>query len=274
MSEKSFTVSDVPYQSKAGEPVLARIYRPEGEGPFPAIVDVHGGAWRANDRTRNARIDGYLAARGVLVIALDFGLAPAATYPEPVADVNLGIRWAKSQAATLGFDPSRLGAYGSSSGGHLLLLNVLRPDDPRYAALPLAGAEADAALAFAIACWPVAEPLARYEYALEAPYQSLVDAHHLFWKDRAEMAEGSPLLILEQGHAGRLPPLLVIQGTADDNVPFELAQRLEAAYRAAGGDARLELFEGQPHAFANDPREAEAGERALAMMKAFVDRFG
>ena len=63
---------DVEYQRQAGKPWLARIYQPKGPGPFPTIVDVHGGAWHNGDRTNNAGIDRSLAAKGILVAAVDF----------------------------------------------------------------------------------------------------------------------------------------------------------------------------------------------------------
>jgi len=62
-------VRDVEYQSLAGKPWLARVYQPKGSGPFPSIVDVHGGAWHNGDRTNNAGIDEALAAKGGFGIA-------------------------------------------------------------------------------------------------------------------------------------------------------------------------------------------------------------
>jgi len=77
-------VRDVEYQSHAGKPWLARVYQPKGIGPFPSIVDVHGGAWHNGDRTNNAGIDQALAARGILVAAVDFRQLPEAVYPASI----------------------------------------------------------------------------------------------------------------------------------------------------------------------------------------------
>src|SRR5258708_12912704 len=125
---------DIEYQRIDGEPLLARIYRPRGSGPFPAVVGVHGGAWTSGDRTNNAAIDQALAAAGTVVMALDFRIAPRWPYPASVADVNFGIRWLKAHAAQLDTRPDWVGAVGSSSGGQQMLLNALRPRDPRYPA--------------------------------------------------------------------------------------------------------------------------------------------
>jgi len=70
------TSEDIEYQRIDGEPFLARLYRPRGTGPFPAVVGVHGGAWTSGDRTNNAAIDQALAAAGTVVMALDFRIAP------------------------------------------------------------------------------------------------------------------------------------------------------------------------------------------------------
>ena len=81
---------DVEYQNLAGKPWLARVYQPKGSGPFPTIVDVHGGAWHNGDRIANAGIDRALAANGILVAALDFRQPPEAGYPASICDINLG----------------------------------------------------------------------------------------------------------------------------------------------------------------------------------------
>ena len=60
---------------------MARVYQPQGTGPFPALLDVHGGAWNDQDRTANAPVDERLAASGILVVAIDVRLAREAPYP-------------------------------------------------------------------------------------------------------------------------------------------------------------------------------------------------
>ena len=90
---------DVEYQRQAGKAWLARVYQPKGAGPFPTIIDVHGGAWHNGDRTNNAGVDRALAAKGVVVAALDFRQPPEAGYPASICDVNLALRWLKAHAA-------------------------------------------------------------------------------------------------------------------------------------------------------------------------------
>ena len=260
---------DLEYlRPQAGAPLLARHYRPEGPGPFPAVLEVHGGAWTSGDRFNNVAIAEYLASQGVVVLSIDFRMPPAAGYPETVADVNFGIRFLKANAERFATRSDLVGGLGTSSGGHLLLLNALRPHDRRYAAIPSPGV--DASLAFAVACWPVADPLARYRAVKERGNDRLVEAHHQFWPSEAAMAEGSPQLILERGEAIEKPPALIMQGTADDNLTSDMATNFAAAYKKAGGSISFHSFEGQPHAFiARDPASADA-VRALGLIADFI----
>jgi acetyl esterase/lipase len=264
-------VEDLEYGKVDGAPLLARLYRPRGATGFPAIVDVHGGAWVANDRTQNAVINQAIAAAGTAVLALDFRLAPASPYPASIADINLGIRWLKANAAKLGGDARRIGALGTSSGGHQLWLNVLRPRDPRYAVMRLAGAEdVDASVGFVVACWPISDPVARYKMARDTGNDRLVKNHDAFFLTEAAMADANPQTILESGEARNLPPALIIQGTADANVTADMADRFVAAYTKAGGRITLRKFEGEPHTFISPNPTKPASVEALGLITDFI----
>ena len=264
-------LEDLEYAKVGDTPLLARLYRPRGVSGFASVVDVHGGAWVANDRTQNAAIDQAVAAAGAAVLALDFRLAPAAPYPASVADINLGIRWLKANIARFGGDATRVGGLGTSSGGHQLWLNVLRPRDSRYAAMKLAGAEnVDASLGFVVVCWPISDPVARYRMARETGNDRLVKNHDAFFLTEAAMAEANPQTILESGEAGNLPPALLIQGTADANVTPDMADRFVAAYTKAGGKITLRKFEGQPHTFIGQNPTSPASIEALGVITDFI----
>src|SRR3989441_11467732 len=124
------TVSEVEFRrNAAGRMLMARIYQPQGAGPFPTILDLHGGAWNAKDRHAEEPMDRALAGSGVLVVAIDMTLAPEAPYPACVQDANYGVRWLKMKAAAWNGDPSTIGVYGSSSGGHGAGPPGMRPRD-------------------------------------------------------------------------------------------------------------------------------------------------
>src|SRR3954462_11232094 len=104
-------------------------------------------------------MDRAIAASGVLVVAIDMTLAPEAPYPACVQDANYGVRWLKSKAASWHGDPSKIGIYGSSSGGHVAELLGMRPRDTRYNAIPLAEAPAvDATVAYVATRSPISDP--------------------------------------------------------------------------------------------------------------------
>lgn len=115
-----------------GRELMARIYQPEGAGPFPVLLDLHGGGWTRKDRLANEPMDRAIASSGMLVVAVDLRLSAEAPYPASVQDANYGVRWLKWKAAGWKGDASSLGVLGSSSGGHIGLLLAMRPGDARY----------------------------------------------------------------------------------------------------------------------------------------------
>src|SRR5437867_1408549 len=92
---------DLEYQRLAGKAWLARIYQPKGTGPFPTIVDVHGGAWHNGDRMNNAGIDRALAAKGIVMAAVYFRQPSEAGHPACICIVTVGLRRIKAHAADL-----------------------------------------------------------------------------------------------------------------------------------------------------------------------------
>jgi len=129
------TVEDVEYLTLGDGSYLARIYQPVGPGPFPTLVDIHGGAWSGSDRLTNAVTAQPLAESGLVVMSIDFRIAPEHPYPAQVQDANYAIRWLKANAGRFNGDVSQMGVLGRSSGGHTALLLAMRPLDERYAAL-------------------------------------------------------------------------------------------------------------------------------------------
>src|SRR5947209_1024429 len=263
---------DVEYQRQAGKAWLARIYQPKGTGPFPTIVDVHGGAWHNGDRTNNAGIDQALAAKGILVAAIDFRQPPEAGYPASVCDVNLAVRWLKAHAAEFN-GTTTVGAFGNSSGGHQVVLSALRPRHPKYSALPLPNhPEINASLAYVIAGWPVICPLYRFHYAKEINNQEHIKAHIDYWRTEEAMAEGSPQTIIEGDEQIELPPILMLLKANDRNHPLEMQERFIASYRKRGGAIEVQTFDGLPeHRMVPSTSQPET-MRAIDTITTFIRR--
>lgn len=263
---------DVEYRRDGDERFLMSVYQPQGPGPFPALMDIHGGQWRLGERAGNRPISEALAASGLVVFAPDFHLAtPATPYPTAVVDVNYAVRWVKAHVGEYNGSAVRLGGMGSSSGGHLVTLTAFRPRDPRYAALPLAEApDLDASLAYLILPWPILDPYGRFIFAQDTGRDDIILSTRTFFNPWEGVWEASPTAILERGEAVERPPALIIQGTADANVTPALQRRFAGAYQAAGGEVALEVFPDQPHQFAKEP--GPDTDRTYQLMKEFIAR--
>jgi acetyl esterase len=265
-------VSEVEFRrTPAGRMLMARIYQPNGAGPFPAMLDLHGGAWNAKDRHAEEPMDRALAASGVLVVAIDMTLAPEAPYPACVQDANHGVRWLKSKAASWNGDPSKIGVYGSSSGGHVAELLAMRPRDARYNAIPLPGApNVDATVAYVAMRSPISDPYARFQNAEKLKRDSMVKNHTTFFNPWETIHESNPQEILERREAVTLVPLLIMQGALDDNMLPAVQEKFAATYKAAGGDCQFHVFEGCEHEWVATP--GPQTDRAREMVKAFIAR--
>lgn len=277
-------VEDLEYLRHGDKPLLARIYKPRGTGPFPVIVDLHGGAWTKKDRTTDVTTCEALAKSGIVAVALDFRMPPEAVYPASLQDVNYAIRWCKARAKELGSRPDMVGILGVSSGGHQAALAAIRPGDARYAALPGkagAGASFDASVRCVVLCWPVIDPLGRYHHAKKVieggganakQARDWLAAHDEYWRTEAAMFEGSPTIALERGEQTPTPPVLYLQGTADPAHPRPNLERFVAAYRKAGGRVELHFFEGMSQAFITDSPTHPHSLDALDKIVEFVHR--
>ena len=251
-------VEDHEYLQHGDRPLCLTLYRPAGDGPFPVVIDLHGGAWNKGDRSQCAERCAVLAGQGIAAAALDFRQA-ADGYPSSLIDINFAVRWLKAKASELRLDPTRVGLVGQSSGGHLAMLAAMRPADARYASLSLPGdlAPQDATVQCVVMTWPVINPLSRYRHALRLRVSDnppswigdIPERHDIYWGSEAVMVEGNPTLALERGESLQTPPTLWVQGRPDPvhdyNDPDSDFQgnepdRFASRYRAAGGQIEIE----------------------------------
>jgi acetyl esterase/lipase len=269
-------VSEMPYRrNAAGRQLYARVYQPAvsptSAGPFPLVLDLHGGAWTRKDRSAEEPIDRAIAASGVVVVAIDLTLSGEAPYPANVQDANYGIRWMKSKAREWNADGSSVGIYGSSTGGHIAILLAMRPKDARYNAIPLDGPSSiDASVAYVACRSPITDPYARFQQAEKMKRDTLIKASQSYFKPWESIHEANPQQILERKEPVALRPLLIMQGDLDDNVLPAVQQKFADTYRAAGGDCRYELFQNSEHEWTGKP--GPQTNRAYEMVKSFIAR--
>jgi acetyl esterase len=257
MATHEYTTQDVEYLRHGDRRFMARLFKPQGAGPFPAVIEIHGGAWCNGDLNECQIYAEAFARAGLAVASIDFRHAGDG-YPTSLADINYAIRWVKAHASELNTRADLVGAAGQSSGGHLAMLAAMRPNDPRYASIPLpSGSPAvDGTLRAVAMLWPVINPLSRYRHALRARDSanppawvgSIPQRHDTYWKTEANMAEGNPVLLLERGEKVLMPLAIWIQGRPDivhdyrdpdSPIPANEPERFTANYRKAGGDIEL-----------------------------------
>jgi acetyl esterase len=273
-------IADVEYLRHGEAPLLARLFKPQGSGPFPIMLELHGGAWVRGTRENGNAANEALAKTGVIVAALDF--RTQAPYPASLADIHYAVRWAKTQAASWKGKPDRIGAMGTSSGAHQAMLLGMRPHDARYAALPApAGAGGmDGTLACVIMISPVIDPLGRYLYAKglrsdctppEGMGAQWPPMHEQYWGTEEAMAEGAPARILARGEKTALPPTLTLRRAYEASHPRPDFDEFIDQYRKAGGSIDVMIFEGEGGGLLSD-LSSQVAEQTLEEMSKFINK--
>jgi acetyl esterase/lipase len=255
--------NDIVY-TKAGDVELKLdLARPAvGEGPFPAILVIHGGAWRGGTKDSNRGILKEFASRGYVAISPQYRFCPKHTFPAQVHDVKAAVRWIKAHAKDYKVDPDHVGAVGFSAGGHLsLMLGVTGPED---------GLEGDASEG---APSTKIHAVVNYFGPTDLAAKDIPDVSKPLIRDflggTAEekpeaAAKASPLTFVTKDDA----PILTFQGTKDPLVPYTQATKLTAKQTEAGVGGRVELLIGQGHGWGGPTLERTKLETFV-----FFDRY-
>ena len=114
--------NDIVYSKVGDRELLLDAYLPEKGGPSPAVLVVHGGAWRMGNRKQLRGYAEALAKTGFVCFAIDYRLAPEHKFPAQIEDCRSAVKWMRANAAHYKVDPKKLGAIGYSAGGHLVSL--------------------------------------------------------------------------------------------------------------------------------------------------------
>jgi len=232
----------------------------EGEGPFPAIVCLHGGGWVSGDRNQMQKTIEVLARRGYVAISPDYRLAPRHRFPAQIEDCKAAIRWLRANAESYHVDTRRIGAVGFSAGAHLAcLLGVTTKDD----GLEGEGGNAEQSSAVqAVVSFFGPTDLTQAVWDRDVQTKNLVP---LLGGTPAEKADAyrkaSPMY-----YAGKdAPQFLFLHGTEDRVVPIKQAQDLAEKLRRAGGSARVVPVAGEGHGW--------RGEKLLTTVTQMMDFF-
>ena len=221
---------DIEYARVADESLKLDVYVPEGAGPFPAVILVHGGGWTSGDKSGGpkkaliAPMQEPLERAGFAWISINYRLAPKHRYPACIDDVETAIRWVKSHAGQYRFDLERIALSGESAGGHLVALAAVRADESTR-------------LAAIVPFYAVFDLGARVKSGepLPANYVALFGRESADAPLRTLLRDASPLTHVKPG----LPPFLLVHGTADTRVAFEQSTTMQTRLRAAGVPCEL-----------------------------------
>lgn len=246
----------VEFANPDGQHLQVNVARPKtGAGPFPAVVCIHGGGFRAGKRESYDKLCLTLAQRGYVAITVTYRLAPAYPFPAAVHDCKAAVRWLRANAAKYGVDPARIGATGGSAGGHLAQFLGVTAGVKEFEG------EGNLDQSSAVAC------VVNYygPSDLTKSYGASVDAAEVlplfFGGDlttkRREHIVGSPLYWVTPAAA----PTLCIHGTEDKYVAYEQATWLIDRLKASAVEAELITMQGAGHGFKG--ADAEKAEAAL-----------
>jgi acetyl esterase/lipase len=257
------TAADVTYAKVNESELKLDIMVPKDDkGPYPAVMVIHGGAWRAGNKKDCRLIMPDLVRRGYAAISPQYRFCPKETFPAQVQDVKDAVRWVKSHSKEYNIDPDRVGAMGFSAGGHLaMMLGLTSPADGLERNTGAAGP--DSRVKAVVNFFGPTDLGASDIPAVSVPL--VKDFLGAAAKDRPELAaKASPLTYVTKDDA----PVLTFQGTKDPLVPPTQAIKLAEAMTAAGVPGRVELLVGASHGWG----EPELG-RTKAETFAFLDRY-
>lgn len=225
---------DIVYRKADGKEIKLDIAMPkEGQGPFPAVVCVHGGAWRMGSRKDLRDWIEYLAGQGYVAASISYRLVPDSKWPAQIEDCKTAVRFLRANAAKYRINPEKVGALGYSAGGHLVCL--LGTTDAKHGFDGPELSEQSSKVQAVVSYFGPTD-LSFYgtdETAQNAVFQPMLGCR---FKDKPEAYEkASPICYV----CKEAPPFLFLHGTADKLVPIEQSRQMAAKLKDAGASARL-----------------------------------
>ncbi|MFQ3592223.1 MAG: alpha/beta hydrolase [Gemmataceae bacterium] len=232
------------YRSVGDTELALDLARPAGEGPFPAVVCLHPGGWVSGSRKLMTNTLGVLAKRGYVAVAPDYRLAPKHRYPACLEDCKAALAWLRSHAKKYRVDPKRIGLIGLSAGGHLALMTALE------------GGQVQAVCVFSAPC-DLSDAKLTTEETVKRNLKPLLgggpETHGEAYK------KASPFYAEVQG----VPPVLLMVGSEDQNVPPSQSEAFARKVNRAGGAARVVILQGEGHTWKRESLMRSIGEMLL-----------
>jgi acetyl esterase/lipase len=254
---------DVPYADLSPAQKLDVYLPDEGEGPFPAIVSIHGGAfmgWDKADIQVLPMLEGL--KRGYAVVAVNYRLSWEAIFPAQVHDVKAAVRWIRANSGRYHLDPDRIAAWGGSAGGYLASMLGVSAGVPELEDLSLGNPEQPSHVQAVVAWFGPTDFLKMDEQLAERGLPPEPGTEHSGANSPESLLLGEQITkIPERVKAANpetyitpsAPPFFLQHGTMDDTVPVQMSINFAAKLEQTLGkdQVQLELLEGAGH---GDPR--------------------
>ncbi|MDG1513694.1 MAG: alpha/beta hydrolase [Mariniblastus sp.] len=234
------TKRNVVYKRTDDGELKCDIFIPSGAGPFPAIVAVHGGAWRSGTKFTMLRHAWRMVSAGYVVVAIDYRHAPKHKFPAQIHDCKHAVRWMRANADIYKIDAKRLGAFGYSAGGHLVaLLGTTNPQDG------LEGEVDPSLVGFSSRVQCVAAGGAPCEFSWVSPSSNVL----AYWlgNSKADAPEVYELASPTSYITTDDPPFFLFHGNFDWIVPWESSLKLHQKLLDANLDSQHEIAKGNGH---------------------------
>ncbi len=231
----------IEFASPAGEPLFLDLYQPLAPGKYPAVVTVYGGSWRQGSPAESAQMSQYLAARGYVVVAIDYRHAPQYHFPAQLEDVQRALAFVGDRADEYEIERDRIALLGWSAGAHLAMLVGLQAE-PSIKIKSIVDYYGPIDLAAGYAEPPVPDPINSRQVLLSlmgGPPSELENAY----------AAASPITYVKSAEAGGLPPVLLIYGGRDHLVEARFGKRMYNALIESGNKAVWVKIPWAEHAF-------------------------
>jgi acetyl esterase/lipase len=238
------TRTDVIYGRVEGSALLANLAYPDGPGSRPAILSVHGGRWRAGNRTDASSIKvTQWAEFGFFAMSIDYRLVGGSPAPAPYVDLRCAIRWVHAHAGDFGIDPERVYLIGQSAGGHMVSLAATLGDGP----YPKAGG------------WDQARSDVRAVISVAGPYDLNTLSWGNLWTPVTGDVEEARRVASPMTHvSAATKPILIIHSDDDKSVPVEQAVDMVEKLKATSVKHRFVHYTDRGHMGITDEVVKEA----------------
>ncbi len=247
----------IEFANPAEQHLQLDIAMPQGEGPFPAVLCIHGGGFRAGTREGFDGLCVTLAQQGYVAVTITYRLAPAFRFPAAVHDSKAAVRWLRANAAKYHIDPARIGVTGGSAGGHLAQFLGVTAGVSEFEGE--GNCEQSSAVQCVVNLYGPSDFTQSYGKSVDAAEVLPLFLGGNLEQKRREHIVASPLYWVTPDAA----PTLCIHGTEDKYVAFEQAVWLVDRLKASAVEVELLKMEGAGHGF-KGPDQAKAQEAMLA----------